>query len=141
MPPNPAEIARACADAMWAEDHACRGLGMHLLHIAPGHAAMSMPVRPDMANGHGMCHGGFIFTLADSAFAYACNSFGERAVASTCTVTFLRPGKVGDTLTATAQERESAGRSGIYDATVRDSAGVVIAEFRGLSRTIGAFGS
>ncbi|MBV1692993.1 MAG: hydroxyphenylacetyl-CoA thioesterase PaaI [Hyphomicrobiales bacterium] len=130
------EIARRSADAMWAEDNASRGLGMTIEAIGPGSAALSMTVRPEMVNGHGLCHGGFIFTLADSAFAFACNSRGQRHVAQHCQVTFVAPGRLGMRLTAVAQERQRAERSGIYDITVRDEAGTVIAEFRGHSRAI-----
>ena len=89
-----------------------------------------------MTNGHGICHGGFIFTLADSAFAFACNTYNQRTVAQHCAVTFVQPGRRGDRLTAHAVERSRTGRSGIYDVTVRDSHGEVVAEFRGHSRTI-----
>jgi len=130
------EIARRSADAMWAEDNASRGLGMTIEAIGPGTAVLSMTVRPEMVNGHGLCHGGFIFTLADSAFAFACNSRGQRHVAQHCQVTFVAPGRLGMRLTAVAQERQRAERSGIYDITVRDEAGTVIAEFRGHSRAI-----
>lgn len=130
------EIARRSADAMWAEDNASRGLGMTIEAVGPGSAALSMIVRPEMVNGHGLCHGGFIFTLADSAFAFACNSRGQRHVAQHCQVTFVAPGRLGMRLTAVAQERQRAERSGIYDITVRDEAGSVIAEFRGHSRAI-----
>lgn len=136
-PANAEGRARTHVQAMWAHDHASRGLGMELIEVSSGRVVMRMVIRDDMANGFGMCHGGFIFTLADTAFAFACNAQGVRAVAATCTITYLRPGKVGDQLTAVAQERESAGRTGIYDVGVRDSAGIVVAEFRGLSRTIG----
>lgn len=130
------EIARRSADAMWAEDNASRGLGMTIDAIGPGSASLSMTVRPEMVNGHGLCHGGFIFTLADSAFAFACNSRGQRHVAQHCQVTFVAPGRLGMRLTAVAQERQRAERSGIYDITVRDEAGTVVAEFRGHSRAI-----
>lgn len=133
----PNELARACADAMWAEDLASPALGMRLDHVAPGSATMSMTVGPTMVNGHGMCHGGFIFALADSAFAFACNTYGERVVASGATISFLRPAKLGMRLTATAHERARAGRSGVYDISVTDEAGHVIAEFRGQSRSLG----
>ena len=130
------DIAQACAQAMWAEDQASQGLGMVVERVAPGEAVLSMTIRPDMTNGHGICHGGFIFTLADSAFAFACNTYNQRTVAQQCAVTFLQPGRRGDTLTAHAVERNRSGRSGIYDVTVRDGRGEVIAEFRGHSRTI-----
>ncbi|MEH3146618.1 MAG: hydroxyphenylacetyl-CoA thioesterase PaaI [Methylobacterium frigidaeris] len=134
---DPDHLARACAEALWAGDRASQGLGMRIERVGPGEAVLSMPVRDDMTNGHGTCHGGFIFTLADSAFAFACNSHDQRAVAQHCSVTFLRPGRRGDRLVATAVEREREGRSGICDVTVRDGEGRVVAEFRGLSRTIG----
>jgi acyl-CoA thioesterase len=130
------DIAQACAQAMWAEDQASQGLGMVVERVAPGEAVLSMPIRSDMTNGHGICHGGFIFMLADSAFAFACNTYNQRTVAQQCAVTFLQPGRRGDTLTAHAVERNRSGRSGIYDVTVRDSRGEVVAEFRGHSRTI-----
>jgi acyl-CoA thioesterase len=132
----PHDIARACAEAMWVEDQASQGLGMVVERVSPGEAVISMAIRADMTNGHGICHGGFIFTLADSAFAFACNTYNQRAVAQHCAVTFLQPGRRGDTLTAHAVERNRSGRSGIYDVTVRDGKGETVAEFRGHSRTI-----
>jgi acyl-CoA thioesterase len=129
-------LAEACAAAMWADDRASQALGMKVERVAPGEAVLSMTVRDDMTNGHGICHGGFIFTLADSTFAFACNSYDQRTVAQHCAVTFLRPGLRGQRLTAHAVERSRTGRSGIYDITVRDDQGEVIAEFRGHSRTI-----
>lgn len=128
--------AKACAEAMWAEDNASRGLGMEIVSVSPGEAMLSMTVRPEMTNGHHICHGGFIFTLADSTFAFACNSHGPNAVAQHCAVTFLRPVREGERLTAHAIERSRQGRSGIYDITVRDADGKAVAEFRGHSRTI-----
>jgi acyl-CoA thioesterase len=132
----PHDIARACAEAMWVEDQASQGLGMVVERVSPGEAVISMVIRADMTNGHGICHGGFIFTLADSAFAFACNTYNQRTVAQHCAVTFLQPGRRGDTLTAHAVERNRSGRSGIYDVTVRDAKGEIVAEFRGHSRTI-----
>ncbi len=129
-------VAEACAKAMWADDQASQALGIAIERIAPGEAVLSMTVREDMANGHGICHGGFVFALADSAFAFACNTYDQRTVAQHCSVTFLRPGRLGDRLTARAVERSRTGRSGIYDVTVTDPAGEVVAEFRGHSRTI-----
>ena len=120
---------------MWADDRASKWLGLSLDAVGPGTATMSMTVAAHHANGHGICHGGFIFTLADSAFAFACNSYNRHAVAQHNTISFLRPGKLGATLIATAREVSLAGRSGIYDVTVRDG-DTVIAEFRGASRTI-----
>jgi acyl-CoA thioesterase len=135
---TPDDLARACADAMWADDPASRSLGMALNEVGPGRARLAMTVRPEMVNGHGLCHGGYIFTLADSAFAFACNTYNERVVAQHCSVTYLRPGRLGMRLTADAVERSRSGRSGIYDVTVRDDDGSVIAEFRGHSRGLGS---
>ena len=132
---SPDDLARACADAMWAEDDASRGLGMEITEIRAGHATMTMTVRPEMVNGQRIAHGGFIFLLADSTFAFACNSRNERAVAAQCDIAFIRPGKLGDVLVASAREVSRNGRSGIYDVRVTAD-DVVIAEFRGHSRTI-----
>ena len=133
---SPDDLARACAEAMWKEDDASKGLGMEIVEIGPGRATLSMAVKAEMVNGQRIAHGGFIFTLADSTFAFACNSHNERAVAAQCSVTFIRPGKLGDVLVATAREISRSGRSGIYDVRVT-SGDEVIAEFRGHSRTIG----
>jgi len=132
---SPDDLARACAEAMWKEDDASGGLGMAIADIGPGRATLTMTVRPEMVNGQRIAHGGFIFTLADSAFAFACNSHNDRAVAAQGNITFIRPGKLGDKLVATAREISRSGRSGIYDVsvTVGDA---VVAEFRGHSRTI-----
>jgi len=131
------EIARLSADANWADDKASQGLGMHILDVGPGSARLAMTVTDRMVNGVGLCHGGFIFALADSAFAFACNSHGQRAVAQHCAITFLAPGRLGMRLVAEASERHRRERTGIYDITVRDEAsGAVIAEFRGHSRTL-----
>ena len=130
------EIARRAADAMWADDTACRALGMRIETVAQGAAVLSMTIAASMANGHGAAHGGYIFTLADSAFAYACNSHGQRHVAQNCQIAYIAPGRVGSRLVADARERQRGDRSGIYDVTVRDDAGTVIAEFRGHSRSI-----
>jgi acyl-CoA thioesterase len=129
-------LARACADAMWKEDAASQSLGMQLVSIAPGQAVITMTVTDRMVNGHKLCHGGYIFTLADSAFAFACNTYNQRTVAQHCAVTFLASAKLGDKLVARAVERQRSGRSGIYDVTVTREDGNVIAEFRGHSRTI-----
>ena len=133
---SPDDLARACADAMWKEDGASQGLGMQILEVKAGHAVLAMTIQPHMVNGHGIAHGGFIFTLADSAFAFACNSHNQRTVAAQCNISFIRPGKLGDTLVAAAREISRTGRSGIYDVrvTVNDT---VVAELRGRSRTIG----
>ena len=131
------QLAEACAEAMWAEDRASRELGMRIARIAPGEADLTMTVEARMVNGHGICHGGFIFALADSAFAFACNSFNRRAVAQSNAITYLRPARLGDALIARAVQTAGAGRSGITDVTVtRESDGAVIAEFRGRSRSL-----
>ncbi|MCP4620903.1 MAG: hydroxyphenylacetyl-CoA thioesterase PaaI [Bradyrhizobium sp.] len=132
---SPDDLARACADAMWKEDDASSGLGMEIVDIGPGRATLAMTVRPEMVNGQRIAHGGYIFTLADSAFAFACNSRNDRAVAAQGNISFIRPGKLGDRLVATAREISRSGRSGIYDVRVTAN-DVVIAEFRGHSRTI-----
>lgn len=131
-----AALARACADAMWKEDAATQSLGMQLMSVAPGQAVISMTVTDRMVNGHKLCHGGYIFTLADSAFAFSCNTYNQRTVAQHCAVTFVSSAKLGDKLVARAVERQRSGRSGIYDVTVSREDGDVIAEFRGHSRTI-----
>ena len=135
-PTDPLALARAVGEAMWARDAATHALGMQLEHIAPGEALMTMTVRKDMTNGHHMCHGGLIFTLADSAFAYACNSYNVNAVASACNIDFLAPAFEGDVLEAHAQERSSSGRTGVYDITVRVRGGQMVALFRGKSHRI-----
>ncbi|MBW0002812.1 MAG: hydroxyphenylacetyl-CoA thioesterase PaaI [Hyphomicrobiales bacterium] len=129
-------LARAAADAMWAQDTASRALGMAITEIAPGAATLTMPVSDTMVNGHGLCHGGYIFMLADSAFAFACNSHNQRAVAQHCAITFLTPGRLGDVLTARCSEVSRAERSGVYDVRVTRQDDEVIAVFRGLSRTV-----
>ena len=133
---SPDDLARACAHAMWEHDSASAGLGMKIVDIGPGRAMLTMTVQPHMVNGQRITHGGFIFTLADSAMAFASNSHNEKAVASHGDITFIRPGKLGDTLTAVARETSRSGRSGIYDVRVT-SGDEVIAEFRGHTRTIG----
>jgi acyl-CoA thioesterase len=129
-------LAEACATAMWTEDRASQDLGMAITRVAPGEAALAMSVTERMVNGHGICHGGFVFTLADSAFAFACNTHGQRTVAQHCTITFVQPTRLGQRLVAHAVERSRTGRSGIYDVTVRNGGNEVVAEFRGHSRTI-----
>jgi acyl-CoA thioesterase len=135
-PLSPDQLARACAEAMWKDDNASQGLGMEILEITAGRAVLAMTVKPDMVNGHGIAHGGFIFTLADSAFAFACNSHNERTVAAHGNISFIRPGKLGDRLVATAREISRNGRSGIYDVSVIAN-DAPIAELRGHSRTVG----
>jgi acyl-CoA thioesterase len=129
-------IARACAEALWADDRASRALGMELIAVEPGHAVLAMNVTEQMVNGHDLCHGGYIFALADSAFAFACNTYNQRTVAQHCSIAFVAAAQRGDRLVARATERMRAGRSGIYDVTVTREEGFVIAEFRGHSRTI-----
>lgn len=129
-------IAKASADKMWSDDEASRSLGMEIVSIAPGKAAMTMTVTEKMVNGHKICHGGYIFLLADSTFAFACNTYNQVSVAQQCAVTFIRPGKLGDKLRADAVEISRSGRSGIYDITVTREDGTVIAEFRGHSRSL-----
>jgi len=130
------EIARLSAAAMWSTDLASQGLGMEIVAIGPGTATLAMTLTERMCNGFGMGHGGFIFALADSAFAFACNSYDERTVAQHCAITYLQPGLRGERLLAHAREVSRTGRSGIYDVEVRQG-GVVIAQFRGHSRAIG----
>jgi acyl-CoA thioesterase len=133
---DPQAVADFCAAAMWTDDHASRQLGMTIERVGPGTAELSMTVTREMSNGHGTAHGGYIFALADSAFAFACNSRGPRAVAAQCHVAYLRPGRTGDRLVATAVEVVREGRSSIYDVHVR-CADQVVAEFRGHARQIG----
>jgi len=135
---TPDELAQACAEKMWADDRASQQLGMTLDAVTAGAATLSMTIRDDMVNGHGNAHGGFIFSLADSAFAFACNSRNERAVAQACDIVFAAPARLGDRLVATATERHRFGRNGIYDIRVtKDTAdGSVLAEFRGRSRLV-----
>lgn len=132
------------ARGMWADDAASAMLGMQAVEVGPGRARVSMLVRPDMVNGHDLCHGGVIASLADSAFALACNSHGPVTVAAGFSIDFLQPGRLGQVLHAQAREVSLRGRSGIYDVTVRaddPEAGEVIAEFRGRSRTLPDRGS
>ena len=133
---TPQDRAERAAKVMWDDDPASQGVGMSLDMSGPGQAVISMTVRDDMSNGHRICHGGFIFTLADSAFAFACNSYNHRVVAQHNSITYLAPGKLGEKLTATAVETSRTGRSGIYDVTVLGEDGRDIAIFRGHSRQI-----
>ncbi|MFC5739862.1 hydroxyphenylacetyl-CoA thioesterase PaaI [Sinirhodobacter huangdaonensis] len=133
---TPQELAEAAAAAMWTDDSASQRLNMTLEQVAPGAARLSMTVTEAMSNGHGNCHGGYIFTLADSTFAFACNSYNQRAVAQHCSVTYLIPVHIGDRLTATAREVSRQGRSGVYDVRITNQDGAQVAEFRGHSRTV-----
>ncbi|WP_420395315.1 hydroxyphenylacetyl-CoA thioesterase PaaI [Nioella sp.] len=128
--------AKKSAEAMWADDNASPWFGMEIVEVTEGRATLALTVEPHHANGHGICHGGVTFSLADSAFAFACNSRNQSTVAQTNTITYIAPGRVGDRLTATAREISLTGRSGIYDVTVTNQDGTVIAEFRGNSRAI-----
>ena len=132
----PDRLAERAARSMWADDKASKGLGMKLVSVAPGHAVMQMPIRADMTNGHGICHGGFIFLLADSTFAFACNSHNQRAVAASAEIHFLASAALDDVLQATGSETHRAGRSGVYDVRVSDQNNKLIAVFRGRSATI-----
>ncbi len=133
---NPQALAEAAGAAMFARDAASQALGMKLVEIRPGYARMTMPVRSDMLNGHQTCHGGFIFALADSAFAFACNSHNHTTVGAGCTIDYLAPGRMDDVLTAEAVEQTLVGKTGIYDVTVRNQEGRMIATFRGKSHRV-----
>jgi len=125
------------AERMWADDEASRGLGIELLDLAPDHARVRMTISSVMVNGHAITHGGYLFTLADSAFALACNTSGQLTVAAGADITFVAVARLGDVLVADATLRTSYGRSGITDVTVsRESDGAIIAEFRGRSRSL-----
>jgi acyl-CoA thioesterase len=130
-------LAEATAAAMWERDHAAQALGMVVAQVGPGRALLRMPVRQDMVNGHGICHGGMIFSLADTAFAYACNSGNQVTVASACQIDFIAPAREGELLQAEAIERSASGRTGVYDVTVSGDGGKTIALFRGKSHRIG----
>ncbi len=130
------KIAQLAADKLYRTDRASQMLGMTIESVAPGSARVTMRVRPDMANGHGICHGGLIFALADSAFAFACNSHGDNTFAAGAAIEFLAPGRVGELLTASASERWRAGRAGIYEIEVRNDRGEPIALFRGRSHQV-----
>ncbi len=135
-PPDPQRVAEAVRDAMWRDDRASKMLGMEVLAIGPGHATLCMAVRPDMLNGHDICHGGLVTTLADSAFAFACNAYNEVTVASGFDVNLVAAARLGDLLTAEAREVSKAGRTGVYDIDVRNQRGERVAAFRGRSYTL-----
>jgi acyl-CoA thioesterase len=130
-------VAEASARAMYEQDRASQALGMRILEVRPGYARLAMQVREDMVNGHQICHGGLIFTLADSAFAFACNTYDLVTVASAASVEFLLTARLGDELTAIAEERSRSKRTGVYDVTVRNSQGECVALFRGRSHQVG----
>jgi acyl-CoA thioesterase len=133
---TPQERAEKCTALMFENDDASRGLGMVIEAVGPGTATLSMVVRPDMLNGHGICHGGFIFALADSCFAFACNSYNQNTLAQQNQITYIAPGQPGETLRAQASEVSRSGRSGVHDVTVTGADGRTVALFRGLSRSI-----
>jgi acyl-CoA thioesterase len=130
-------IARTCAAKMLEGDQVSRRLGIRLLEATAGHATLEMTIRQDMLNGFGTCHGGILFTLADTALSCACNSRDERSVAHHCSIVYLRPGEPGERLVAMATARSRAGRVEVYDVSLRDSRGVTIGEFFGHARVIG----
>lgn len=133
---SPDELARATAQAMYESDACSRALGIELVDVRTGYARLRMAVRPDFLNGHRICHGGLIFTLADSAFAFACNSYNVNTVAAGCSIEFLRPVQPDDVLTAEAVEQVLSGRNGVYDIAVTNRAGETVALFRGKSAQI-----
>jgi acyl-CoA thioesterase len=132
---TPDAVARRSAEVMWSEDQASRALGMTITDVGPGQAVLEMVVRADMVNGQAIGHGGLTFTLADSAFAFACNSYNRRTVAAGAEIRFLAPTREGDRLVAEAVERSREGRDGVYDVTVR-CGDTVVAEFVGQSKEI-----
>lgn len=133
MTSDAADVARRCAEAMYARDEAARHLGIEVTGVGPGRALTRMTVAPWMVNGHGIAHGGYLFLLADTAFAYACNTYDLVTVAAAADVVFTAPARAGDVLVAEAVERTRFGRGAVYDVTVRGPGGTVIAEFRGRS--------
>ena len=133
---TPQQVAEYVRDGMLKNDAATKSLGMNVQAIGPGHATLTMTVRADMLNGHAICHGGFISALADSAFAFACNSYDELTVASGFAIDFLAPARLGDVLTARCVEVSKAGRTGVYDTDVVNQRGDRIAIFRGRSYTL-----
>ena len=133
---TPKERAAASAEAMWSKDKASKWLGFELVEVDEGTAELALTVQPHHCNGHGTCHGGILFSLADSAFAFACNSRNQSTVAQHNVITYIASPKAGDRLTASAREISLEGRNGIYDVRITDDAGARIAEFRGLSRSV-----
>jgi acyl-CoA thioesterase len=135
-PDHAQALAERVAERMFASDRASSALGMRVASIAPGRAELTMPVREDMLNGHAICHGGYIFLLADSTFAFACNSYNRNTVAQGCSIDYLAPAHAGDMLHAFGSERSRTGRTGVYDIEVRNQHGKTIALFRGKSYRI-----
>ena len=136
MHSDPQALAELAGKTMYERDPASQALGMTLDAIRPGYARMSMRVRDDMLNGHGTCHGGYIFMLADSAFAFACNSHNFNTVGAGCTIDYLAPGRAGDMLVAEAVEQALSGKTGVYDVVVTDQDGRKVALFRGKSHRV-----
>ena len=132
---SPQQLAEQVRDAVFAQDTASRALGMTVTTVGPGTSSVEMTVRADMLNGHALCHGGLISTLADTAFAFACNSYNEMTVASGFAIDFVAPARIGDVLSAVCMERSKAGRTGVYDVQVSNQRGESIAMFRGRSHT------
>lgn len=131
--PDAQKLAEECANAMFARDQASQHLGMEIVSVSPGKAVLTMTVTEQMIQGHGSCHGGYLFTLSDSAFAFACNSYDKATVASGCSIDYMYGAKLGDKLTATAEEQSRGGRTGIYDITLTNQDGRTVALFRGRS--------
>lgn len=129
-------LARAASEAMWRADRASKWLGMQLEEVRAGYTRLSMTVTAEMTNGQDYCHGGLIFSLADSSFGFACNSHNQRALAAGCAIEFLAPARLGDRLTAECREQATVGRTGLYDARVTNQKGELIALFRGKSATV-----
>lgn len=136
LDPDAQHLAEQVAAQMFDSDRASRALGMRIESVAPGCAEMTMAVRDDMVNGHAICHGGYIFLLADSTFAFACNSYNRNTVAQGCTIDYLAPARTGDVLRAKGIERSRTGRTGVYDIEVTNQHGVTVALFRGKSYRI-----
>ena len=130
---TPQQLAQSCADAMYQRDEASRNLGMEITQVSPGKATVTMPISSIMIQGHGSCHGGYLFTLADSAFAFACNSYNKATVASGCSIDYMLGAREGDLLTASAVEQSRGNRTGVYDITITNQNGHVVALFRGKS--------
>jgi acyl-CoA thioesterase len=134
--PAAQRTAEQAVRVLYEQDRASQSLGMRITRVAPGEAELTMQVRPDMTNGHDICHGGFVFALADSAFAFACNSHGDSTVAAAASIDFLAPARAADTLTASARELWRGGRSGLYEIVVANQRGETVALFRGRSQRV-----
>ena len=130
------KLAKKCSEVMHTNDKAAQMLGIKILTSTPGYAELCMTVREEFSNGHDICHGGILFTLADTAFAHACNNSNQNTVASGASIQFLAPGKVGDVLTAVAYERSRGGKTGVYDIEIKNQLSTTVALFRGNSYQI-----